>query len=430
MGRRRAVGVPAASHTTGLSAAGGGPALAPAEACAAGSALDKRRARGDNAAAHLTGGDLMHRMPRSIASGLCSARGWLPVLIAALAVAAAARADVQVTQKSTSEGLGGFGDGTTTSSLVVAGDRSRSDEEFTYTGRFKTLVGKKPRKSAHITRLDRELMWNLEPDKQRYTELTFAEMREQMAKAEAQMEQQSAAGAEAKPQDENMTFTLDVKKTGARQDIAGFSCEQAIITCTGKPKEPKKGEENTEVRLVFDQWLSKQVPGAAEMNAFGRKFAEKLGLDSSMSSMSGMARAMYGNAMKEMAKKLKDVEGYPLKSTFTIEGQGPPAQQQPAEAGEKANAEQAKSEDAGSGAEDVTSGGGVTGKLGGFLGKRLAKAASKKAESAAAPKKGSEGAPSQLFKVVSEVISVSSSPAAAGSFEVPAGYKKEKLESH
>jgi hypothetical protein len=33
-----------------------------------------------------------------------------------------------------------------------------------------------------------------------------------------------------------------------------------------------------------------------------------------------------------------------------------------------------------------------------------------------------------LMKVVTEVISITTSPAPAGSFEVPAGYKLQKLE--
>lgn len=365
--------------------------------------------------------------------------GWLPAVSFALVLAASTSADVVVKQKTVSEGLAGFGDGTTISTFSIAGDKSRSEDEYTYTGRFKTLVGKKPHHSLSIVRLDKELVWAIDLDKKQYTELTFAEMREAMERGAAELDQ--ASKENAKPKDAGMTFTVDVKKTGAHQEISGFRCDQVVITCTGKPEKPKQGEENADIRMVFDLWLTSQAAGHDELEGFGRKYAEKLGLDRSLSGVPAMARAMYGNGMKEMATKLRDVKGWPVRSTFTIEGpQATPEQQKAmAEAqaeGEKAKAEageQQASQEKQQDAQDATvigseaaSGRDVKGSIGGLLGRKLAGMASKKAaqkaESGAASGTKSAGGP--LLKVVTEVTEISSVPAAAGGFDLPAGYQK------
>ena len=346
----------------------------------------------------------MPRMPQGIASEHRAPREWFPALTVAVALAlpSLAGADVLVKQKTVSEGLGGFGNASTEGTLVVSGDRSRSEDLVTYTGRFKTLVGKKPSQNISITRLDKELIWRLDPDEKQYTELTFADMRAMMAKGSAQASQKPPGTAG--PQDEGMTFSVDVKKTGAKQDVNGFPCEQVVITCTGKPTDPKQAEAISEVRMTMDQWMTKKAPGQAEMADYHRRLAEKLGRDAGIAQMAEAARAMYGNGMKELTGKLKDLEGVPIRSTFTIESvMSGEHQQQIADAQKdaakaradaeqetaRARAEQEKKEDAADAksiGSSIGSGGGLGGALGGFLGKKASKAASKKASAAAEAK--------------------------------------------
>ncbi|MCX6635655.1 MAG: hypothetical protein NT090_11325, partial [Acidobacteria bacterium] len=235
----------------------------------------------------------MQRMPGFIASGRRASREWLPALILALLLSSSASADVVIREKSVSEGLGGFGNGTTSRTLIVAGDKSRSEDEATYTGRFKTLAGGgKPHTTVSITRIDKEVIWSLEPEKKQYTELTFAQMREMMQKGLAEGEK---AAQEARAKDAEMTFTVDVKRTGAKETVNGFPAEQVIITCVGKPKNPEKGAlekgaKSAELRMVMDQWLTKSAPGAQEQAEFYKRFAGKLGLDLELSGINAVAR--------------------------------------------------------------------------------------------------------------------------------------------
>ncbi len=378
----------------------------------------------------------MHRTPSFGASGRRSPREWLPALTLTLLLASSAGADVVVKEKTVAEGLSGFGNGTTHRTLVVAGDKSRSEDEFTYTGRLKTLAGGgKARTAVSITRIDREVIWSLEPEKKQYTELTFAEMRRMMREGLTTADEPSPEARDAE-----MTFTVDVKRTGAKQTINGFATEQVVITCTGKPKKPEPGAGSGDVRMVMDEWLAKSAPGAREMKAYHQRLAEKLGLDPQMSGVDATARRMYGDGMKELAEKMKGLEGFPIRSTFTIEGSSAPAaarQQAAGTAQAKAKAKEAEAaekkqqdrEDAKeAGATLASGGGGVAGTIGGFLGRKAARAAQKKTEEKAegmSPSgQGAAGGP--LFKVVTEVTSISTSPAPAGSFDIPAGYKLQK----
>ena len=357
-------------------------------------------------------------------------------LVVMIAVASSAAADVTMKHKTVSSGLAGFGNGTGVQSLVIAGDKSRSDDEFTYTGRFKTLAGGgKPRLSSVITRVDKELIWTLHPDKKQYAEMTFAEMRELMSRGVSGAEAQAENAEDAqKARDAEMEFSVDVKRTGKKETVNGFPAEQVILTLTGTSKDKKSGGQGS-FTMTVDQWLSDKVPGAAEAQAYYRQMAEKLGLDPMVQQMGRAAIGMYGNAIREMAEKMKDLRGYAVRSTMTIQG-GPQlsAEQQAdlekrkAEAGKAdAEAKQQKEAEEDAAGRGETAGslakGDVGGAFGGFLGKKLGKAAKKKVEPETTPAAGGSGA-GPAFTSTTELLSASTAPAVGVSFDVPGDYKK------
>jgi hypothetical protein len=322
---------------------------------------------------------------------------------------------------------------------VISGDKSRSDDEFTYTGRFKTLAGGgKPRSSTAITRLDKELIWRIDDQKKQYTELTFAEMREMMAKGKAEMETQAAQADAQKPQDVDFDFKVDVNRTGKKETVNGFAAEQVIVTLTGASKDKTSGAQGS-MTMTMDQWLSDDVPGTAEVRTYYKEFAEKMGIDPELQRMGAAAMAMYGNAIRKMADALKDLHGYPVRSTMTIETGAVLTPEQQAEL-EKAKTEQAqaqaeakqqraaaeKAEDAEASASAVSDlkKGKIAGALGGMFGRKANKAASKKAEEKAdAMMASGSSAPGPAFTATTEVLSVTTGSAGV-SYDVPAGYKK------
>ena len=346
---------------------------------------------------------------------------------------APAFADVTIHEKTVSTGLGGFGNGTTTTTRIIAADKGREDEQFAYTGRLKTFAGK-PRSSSTITRLDKELIWDLDHNKKQYGEMTFAEMREAMAKGAAQAKAEMAKSGDAHAQqDVKFEYKVDVQRTGKKDKVNGFDAEQWIITLTATPKDKSTGESAGAFKMKLDGWYSTQVPGQAEVAAYYRRWAEKMGIDPQVRTLASSLMAAHGDAVKEIAAKMKDLKGVAVRSTMTMDmGLGLTPEQQ-AEL-DKARKDEAKSRaentkkqdarddlDAKKDAASSLSHGNVSGALGGFLSRKLNKAAEKKVEASVTPKEGSSGGPA--FSVTTDMLSVTTG-SAAGSFDVPAGYKK------
>ena len=379
----------------------------------------------------------MHRWLARCAPG-GSSRTLLLAVAAACLLSAPAAADVTVQERTVSSGLGGFGNGTSTTTLVIAGDKSRSDEEYTYTGRMKTQVGGKPRKSSTNVRLDRGLVWDVDHAKKEYSELTFAQMRDMMSKGMADMQAQMAQlEAKRAAQDVEMTYKVDVQRTGKKDVVNGFAAEQVIVKLVATPKD--KSQPNAPAMgaytMTMDQWLSTAVPGQAEMTAYYKLWAEKMGLDPQMQRMGRAMAGNYAAGFKQMAEKLKDLKGTPVRSTVTVDMDATAgmtaeqkaemdkamadAQASRAEAKQKKDEQDAKDADAGAASSVAT--GDVGGALGGFLSKKFGKAAENKAEKSMASPGSTGGGPA--FTSTTDMLSVSTGSAAA-SFEAPAGYKK------
>lgn len=376
----------------------------------------------------------MHRKQRDDAPGL-SSRNVLLAVAVSLALAAPAFADVTLKEKTVSTGLAGFGNGTSERTFVIAGDKSRSDEQFTYTGRFKTLAGGgKPRSSADIVRLDRDLMWSLDLQKKQYTEMSFAELREAMEKgmADARAEMESPGSERAR--DVEMTYKVDVQRPGKKEKVNGFDAENVIVTITATPKDRKTGESAGSYTLKMDQWLSAQVPGQAEVTAFYRRYAEKMGFDPQMQHQFAGLMAQYGDALKQAAEKTKDLKGYPVRSTVTVSfgAELTPEQQAQVEksraeaqarrAEEKTKQEAKEDDEAKVQAGVSLSSGNVGGAIGGLLGRKLGKSAEKKAEASASSQGSGSGAPGG-FTATTDILSVTTG-AAGVSFDVPSDFKK------
>ncbi len=379
----------------------------------------------------------MHRWLAHSAPG-GSSRTLLLAVVAACLMSTPAAADVTVKERTVSSGLGGFGNGTSTTTMVIAGDKSRSDEEYIYTGRMKTLVGGKPRQSSTIVRLDRGMILDVDHAKKEYSELTFAQMGQMMTQGMADMQSQMAdPKARQAMQEVEMTYKLDVQRTGKKETVNSFAAEQVIVTMVATPKDKSQAGAPGmgSYTMKMDQWLSTTVPGQAEMSAYYRLWAEKMGLDPQLQRMGRAMAGPYAAGFKQMAEKLKDIKGTPVRSTVTIDidaaaGMTPAqkadmekamadAETSRATAKKKKDAQDEKDSD--SDAASSVAKGDVGGALGGFLSKRLGKAAENKVEKSVGTPRASGG--SAAFSSTTDMLSVSTG-AAAASFEVPAGYKK------
>lgn len=100
-----------------------------------------------------------------------------------------------------------------------------------------------------IIRLDKELMWNLDSKTKAYSEMTFAEMDQNLAKAQSAMkEQMSKMDPEQRKMMEKMmgkkmsdifgseaSMEITLKRSGKKQKVMDYDCEQVIMYMNNEP---------------------------------------------------------------------------------------------------------------------------------------------------------------------------------------------------
>jgi hypothetical protein len=348
-------------------------------------------------------------------------RQGLTIVIAAmlLVFAATACADILIKSSVTSKGLVGLTNMEGTTEQMIAGDKAKTVSNMKMTNKVMKFLGAgKPQESSDITRLDKELIWNVMPKDKEYTEMTFAELRAAMEKGLQKSQEEKAKFAKEHPKD-TVSFRTEfkVEKTGKSQKIAGYEANETVMTMLIYGKNAESGEQGV-MRLTMDMWLSKDIPGAGDFKKFYAELATKLGFTGhGQQSAEGMLTA-FGIDPRELYKHTKDLEGMALMSTMSL-GMVVDSTAQASKKGEvkeeKKDKEAEQSDEGGKG--------GVTKKLGGLFGK---KKESKNDESAKDSKQEQQAGPQYLMQFTTTVTEISAASIPASEFEVPAGFKLKK----
>ncbi len=324
---------------------------------------------------------------------------------------AAVSAQVTIESKASSAGFYGMGGFTSTSKVMVQGDAKRSETRLKFSGAIMKHFSPKGT-TIDITRLDKQLMWNFNDKDKKYTETTFAEMKELFESGKSmydmpeQQEQENPEQEEMESEYEWQEPVVEIKKTGETISISGIKCDHYLATIMTIGTHKQTGKLDT---MLFkgNFWNSPTTSSELQKAAdFEKRLAEALGFD--FSSDRGMAQFM--QAFKEQASQLQDsmgeMKGYPLKMDmeYTVTTN--------AYAAEQAAAQEEESQE--SNDVDVTD---VGGALGGFFGKKISKMAEKKV----APK--ADGGNKMLFQSSYEVTNIKTGNISADKFEVPSNYK-------
>jgi hypothetical protein len=238
-----------------------------------------------------------------------------------------ARADITLERTMSVEGVGAmaFGNMSGTSRTTISGDKSRTDSDMKMKSK---LVGFLARNaigpSAEIILLDQDKLYHLNINKKQYTETTFEQMRAQLQKASDQMnsaDERKQPSAVDQSKCEWLPPKADVKKTGEKAQFAGYDAERVIITAS-QPCKDKDSGSICEVALVLEQWLSTSFAESAEAQRFYKAYAAKMGIDPSNSQdVSQRAKALfsqYKGIWTEIAAKMQNTKGYPVKTSFTL----------------------------------------------------------------------------------------------------------------
>jgi hypothetical protein len=342
------------------------------------------------------------------------------LLFAVVAVALAnvpAQADITLKERVSlqASGLMSFAnmDGYTTT--TISGQRARTDSEIQMKSRAMRMFGGDAA-TAEIVRLDEDKLYQLELKKKRYTETTFAEQRARLEKLlaqqkEAQAQQQQASSGVDESDCEWLPPKVEVKRTGERSTIAGFDAERVTVTAVQSCKV-KNTANVCDFALAFDQWVAPEFEGDSEVLAYQKAYAEKMGMNAAASrDFAERAEALFGryeDMWRELGTKLRDVQGYPVKSTIGFGMGGPQCQ----------NAKQAQTAESSS-----PLGGSLAGQLGGAIGGLLKKSKPAKPTPAVAATTLPNGL-TPVMTLTSELIAVSRDPVSAATFEVPGDFQK------
>ncbi len=213
-----------------------------------------------------------------------------------------------------------FAQGLYTQSKVEGGAMGeRTSEMFAMPKKFKTVdqqnsAGAGARATpgtTMIVRLDKEVLWTIDPAKRTYSEMTFAELEGMMKKAGGKldaamekMEKEMANMPEAQRKmvrqmmGGNMPGTsgaaavpVRVVNAGERKTISGFACTKYVA---------KRGDE-----VIMTTWTTRDVRGFDEMRKDWEDFSRRWA--------SMMPR--FGN---EMAEAYKQIEGFPIQTVMTM----------------------------------------------------------------------------------------------------------------
>jgi hypothetical protein len=195
---------------------------------------------------------------------------WLIVL---LLVASVAQADVTRKVKTTMHFMG---ESEGTSVEYYAPDRSADESDLHWTsGIMKTMSGGKETKSVTITRLDKGLIWTLQPKDQTYSEMTFAEFRDKMQKGMTQMQEVEAEKDTTASSEDMYDWKVEVQSDSLPKTINGWSCRNVKLVAVGTNKQ----DPEDKIWITVDNWNSPDVPGGQEIRDFQMKYAKEIGLD-------------------------------------------------------------------------------------------------------------------------------------------------------
>jgi len=296
------------------------------------------------------------------------------------------------------------------------------------------------RDSIQIIDLGKETFTDVNMEKKTYSVMTFAEMSEAMRRMAAKMSQTKQA--------EGVNFKVDVKQTGQKRDIAGYSAQEFIVKLMMEGTDKKSGQSGS-MDMQMNIWVAPSIAGYNEVRDFHRRMAEKMDW-SPMASAAGPFAQQNAKGMAELAKQMSKLDGLPVLQVTRVGVSGDGAAGMPSEAdmqraqqqaGEQQRQTPSKEEvatdaarrsaaSAALGSRAGAIAGGLSG-LGGFGRKKKATEPEKTAppppEAPAASPAPTSSGPAALMEMTTEMSGFSAS-VDGSKLEVPTGFKQIESE--
>jgi hypothetical protein len=341
---------------------------------------------------------------------------------AGLLSAGAARADVTIQEQSSFDFSIIKAHGTTAE--LIGTDKERRDSVLHCEGFMSLLCGNA--QSGEIVRLDRELTWMLEPKKQAYREITFAQAQTALRDAQASLDKmrqcpaakQTAPGPDTE-KCQRSPPKFDLVQTDVHASLIGHDARLTQMTLTESCTNPDTGD-SCDFQIAMDAWLTQdQIAGIEERRGFQKAYLHKMGLDDSNALVQPQLRrflAPYQEGIKQLAAKAGDFKGYPLKTSVRMAFGGPHCAA--AQKSQDSNGDSSASGGAGLGAVASNLGS----KLGGLF-KKKGDAAPDASSAASAPASPPPPGMIQAAQFTVETLSITPGAIDPSQFEIPAGWK-------
>jgi hypothetical protein len=343
---------------------------------------------------------------------------------AAMLITVSAHADITMEERVTVSGAGMMKMANMSGRTVtsISGSKARTESDLQFESGMMRALARGAGQTTEIVRLDQDKMISVDNHKKTYTETTFEQRRAEMQKSMEQTEKSQASQQQATTGVDESDCEWsepkgDVKKTGEKSTIAGYEAEHVTITATQSCKDKKTGAV-CDFGLVLDEWVAPNYEAASEVQAYYKQYAEKLGLGTTGSrDFAERAQSMFGRYQgiwSEVASKMRDVKGQPVKSSFALGVGGPQCQSTQQQQQQQANSGSSSPNDLGSA---------LGGALGGLFHKKKDNAPP---PAETTPPPTLPGGLTPFMTVGTELISINKSAVDSASFEVPTGYKQAK----
>jgi hypothetical protein len=338
-----------------------------------------------------------------------------------MAPSAPARADVMLKQQVSVEGTGlmSFANMSGTSTMSISGMRARTDSDMQMQSRLVRAFARGMGPTSTIVLLNADKLYEIDVKKRQYRELSLTEQREQMQKAMNANGGQGGAQPAPTGMDESQCEwsdpKVDVRNTGNKATVAGFAAQQMTVVARQSCKDKKSGAV-CDVALALDEWIAPGFDMGDEARQFNLAYAKQIGLSSAADESMSRAQmffSRYKGAWEKVTERMREVKGYPVKSSFAL-GFGGAACKGQDDSGASGTSS------SGSSAPPSDLGAQIAGAL---FGGRKKSTAQEPAAAAQPTIPGME----DLFvpmRVQSELLSASHDALPASTFEVPAGFKK------
>lgn len=238
----------------------------------------------------------------------------------------AAVADVTIERVTKFGGFMGMGAFESAETQYVSGDKSRTDATRKFTG---ALLGSlmSDSRTVTITRLDKDLVWEIDEKKKSYTEQSLTAAAEQMKQAQEEQGQQRGGAPETQdkqkqdePQYKIIKNDILLTKTDEMKSVAGFQARKYVLRWDVEAEDVKTKDRITYL-MLSDQWAAlnegpiKQLQ--QEETAFAQAYAKKLMGDDAAVMTKQYGFAALGGIIDEASvekfqKELAKIEGYPI----------------------------------------------------------------------------------------------------------------------